>query len=204
MELILISYAGFFRGETTIVTHLFKQYDFIFHLRKPAVSDTEYVEFLRQIPDKFHHRIVIHRTYNKLEEYVLGGVHFSSTNRSEKPESFDGKILSTSCHSIEEVESLPKEFTHCFLSPVFPSISKQDYDNILDRNQLRSFLQKERKIKVIGLGGINYRRLYDFNGYFFDGYAVLGAIWGSNPGMEKNIENNFRKIYECIMSDHIA
>ncbi len=202
MELILISYPNFFRGETAIVTRLLNEYDFIFHLRKPDVNDIEYIEFIQQIPKKFHHRIVIHRAYNKLENYTLGGVHFSSTNRPESLESFAEKILSTSCHSIGEVETLPKEFTHCFLSPIFPSISKQDYDNVLDRRELRFFLEKERKVKVIGLGGVNHRRLCDFNGCFFDGYALLGAVWGGNPEMGKNIENNFRKIYEWVMSDH--
>ncbi|NJO87931.1 MAG: thiamine phosphate synthase [Chloroflexia bacterium] len=173
-------------------------------MRKPDVNDNEYVEYIRQIPEKFHPKIVIHRAFNRLKDYNLGGVHLSSTNRPEKPESPDGKILSTSCHSFDEVETLPKEYTHCFLSPIFPSISKHDYGNILDRNELREFLEKERKVKVIGLGGVNHRRLHDFKGYFFDGFAVLGAAWGSNPEIEKNIENNFQKIYECVMSDHIV
>ena len=204
MEFVLISYPEFFKSETAIITSLLKQYDFIFHLRKFNANDNEYVEFIMQIPEKFHNKIVIHRDFRKLESYNLGGVHFSSTNRPEKIESSKGKIKSTSCHSIEEVKAIGEEFTHCFLSPVFPSISKQGYDNVLNRKELRKFLEEERNIKIIGLGGINQKRLCELEGYLFDGYAVLGAVWGDNPAIEKNIEYNFRKIYECVKNVHIA
>lgn len=202
MELVLISYPEFFKGETEIVTRLLENYDFTFHLRKPEVDDVAYTEFLQQIPESLYTKIVIHQAYNLLDISKFKGVHFSSKNGAVNLEIDTQKVLSTSCHTINEVRNLLANFTNCFLSPVFPSISKQGYNNILDKKELIPFLKEERKLKIIGLGGISVGRIKEMIDYQFDGYATLGAVWTNNPESNNRIEHNFERIYECMMNDH--
>ncbi|MCB0410386.1 MAG: thiamine phosphate synthase, partial [Flavobacteriales bacterium] len=81
------------------------------------------------------------------------------------------------CHSFEEVEKLDGEKEYCFLSPVFDSISKQGYKAKFDKEELRQFLKKDRKIKVIGLGGVNEENYSELIEMGFDGGAFLGSVW---------------------------
>ena len=63
------------------------------------------------------------------------------------------------------------------MSPVFDSISKQGYKANFNKEELKKFLKKERKIKIMGLGGVtedNYSELINLG---FDGGAFLGSVW---------------------------
>ena len=204
MKLILISYPVFFKGEDKIVNRLLEKFDFTLHLRKPFASFFEYERFLKKVAPHLHQKIVIHDAYDLIKSYQLKGLHFPKNNRPEKRRYSSQILTSTSCHSTEEFRTIDGQYGYSFLSPVFPSISKQAYNNVLDRESLRLFLQQKRDSKAIALGGIDAEKIKQLANYLFDGYAVLGAVWTNKPKDTQMIENNFKKIYECIMNAPIV
>jgi len=121
----------------------------LFHLRKPNWSDEEVMNLLDELKDEVKNKTVLHQNFK------------------------------ASCHSFEEVEALDGKMKYCFLSPIFDSISKEGYKAKFDKNELIEFLKKERKIKIIGLGGVTEENYQDLIGMGFDGGAFLGSVWNS-------------------------
>lgn len=205
MQLILLSYPEFFVGEAGIVSRLMENDSFIFHLRKPMALYREYRSFLKEIPECFHKRIVLHDAYELQEEFKLKGLHFSTLKRSRAYSMKTEGSKSTSCHSVAEARELEGDFESLFLSPVFRSISKQNYEGKLDMTEVKSFLQEPRKTQIIALGGISENTIPMLSDYAFDGLAVLGAVWTSTPEVNKDqIRTNFLKIHQCIQTDPIV
>ena len=186
---ILFSYPTKVDDEVALINELMTsgKYD-LFHLRKPNWNSDEVINLLSELSEDVRRKTVIHKHNDLVGKFELKGVHLKmnelTTNNCQ---------LSTSCHSYEEVDNLEKNFCHpefiegkeiraidyCFLSPIYDSISKQGYEAKFDKKELRVFLKKERKIKVIALGGItegNYSEVLQLG---FDGAAFLGSVWDS-------------------------
>lgn len=205
MQLILLSHPEFFVGETRIVSHLLENDSFTFHLRKPEASFSGYKNFLKEIPECFHKRIVLHDAYELQEEFGLKGLHFSTRKRNMANSIHTEGSKSTSCHSVAEARELDGDFDSAFLSPVFRSISKQNYEGNLDMHEVKVYLQEQRKTKIIALGGISENTMPQLSTFLFDGLAVLGAVWTRTPETNTDsITTNFLKIYQCIHQDPIA
>ncbi|MDA3883889.1 MAG: thiamine phosphate synthase [Bacteroidales bacterium] len=196
MNISLISYESFFMGEAEIVSTLLETYDCTFHIRKPKASYNDYVQFLNFIPSKYHVNIIAHDYPELMKAFKLKGIHLSSKKRQE----FSSKhIVSTSTHSIAELQYLDGIYDRMFIAPIFPSISKEGYSGNINMNDLGSYLASGRKSKIIALGGIDSKRATELKNSNFDGLAVLGSVWTNNP--EENsleIESNFKKIYQCL------
>jgi thiamine-phosphate pyrophosphorylase len=199
MELILISYPDFFKGETDVVSSLLNRYDFTFHLRKPLAKTDDLIDYLNNIPKHLHYKIVLHNDIESFKKFNLKGMHFSTVNR-EKAGFLNNQIhKGTSCHSISEIKCLNTDFDYAFLSPIFPSISKKGYSGNLDKQAIQDFLKEKRQSKVIALGGIDANKIAEIGEYKFDGLAVLGAVWEDNPSENLNeIISNFTEIYTQI------
>lgn len=151
-----------------------------FHIRKYWLSDVAMRDYIGQVDEDYRHQLVLHSHYNLAEEFGLVRLHFREESRLNGEHSnFQGKyILSTSTHSIEEFNALGTEWTYAFLSPVFPSISKQGYgaeDNILDNLKQRT----NKNVQLIGLGGIDENNIDIVLKSGADGVAMLGNIWQS-------------------------
>lgn len=145
---ILISYPNQLENEVNLIHHEMRTGNWdLFHLRKPGWSSEVVKKFLNELSEDVRSKTVVHQDFKG------------------------------SCHSFEEVEKLDGKKEYCFLSPVFDSISKPDYKASFDKEELKEFLKKDRKIKVIGLGGVteeNYSELIELG---FDGGAFLGSVW---------------------------
>ncbi len=177
MQQIVITYPSAIPNELAQILSVLEDKDVLLHIRKPNASEGVYEALLKSIPEKFYPQIVIHDYYHLQDKYKVGGVHFSTKNRAKASviESFGSK--STSTHSVKELEEIEGEFDYAFLSPIFPSISKQAYEGNLDMMQVKDYLQTKRRIKVIALGGIDTTKIKDIEEWDFDGYAQLGSIW---------------------------
>lgn len=176
---IIITYPTAFPSELEQIVQVLKKEDCRLHLRKPEYSEMEYEALLQAIPVKYHSRIVLHDYFHLAEKYTFGGLHFSTLKRGEANTLALWHIgtLSTSTHSLEELSALDGQFDYAFLSPIFPSISKQGYEGNLDMQAVQSYLQKPHQTKVIALGGIDDSKIAQLQEWGFDGYAQLGNIW---------------------------
>lgn len=180
-SLIVISHDTILPREAAIIQQLFEEGLEIFHLRKPGASEQEVRQLLDSIPAVYHNRIAMHGFFHLSSTYDLHRWHFREEHRQATTvESLlqlkdEGYTLSTSVHDIETIQNLSSCFSYTFFSPVFDSISKQQYRGVAGND---FYLTDEQKpVPVIALGGIdagNIKKAAEMN---FDGAAVLGAIW---------------------------
>ncbi len=188
MKIILLSTPSFRDREIDVAVNLFQMGLEIFHLRKPGFSVQQTREYLERIPVAYHSRIILHHHHRLADSFGLMGVHFTESLRIEKsrkiPEIRQQRPrihLSASFHNMSDIMLLGSIFDYVFLSPVFDSISKENYKAAFDPDDLKAFL-KSAPVKVIALGGVEEKRIETVRALGFDGAAVLGAVWNAeNP-----------------------
>jgi thiamine-phosphate pyrophosphorylase len=182
--LIAISYHELLTGEAQIIQQLFKEGLECFHLRKPDASEDDIRQLLRDIPAEYHNRIALHSCHQLAGEFDIQRLHFTEQAREQTLAEGDATLqtfirkgyrLSTSVHNIKTLCTLPALFSYAFFGPVFNSISKENYNGIIDSN---FFVSAEYKsVPVIALGGIDAENISKVAAMNFDGAAVLGALW---------------------------
>ncbi len=168
--------------EASLINLLFDEGLAIFHLRKPESSSQELVLLLQEINPIFYPKIVLHSHHYLAKSFGINRLHFNEVSRKQLIEDAletykaEGVILSTSIHSTDDYNQLPDKFDYTFLSPVFDSISKPNYQaqkfNLND-------IHKKTNTKLIALGGIDETNCMKAFEMGFDGIALLGAIWNS-------------------------
>lgn len=176
MKLIVITTPTFFIEEDKILTTLFEEGLDYLHLRKPDTAPMFSERLLTLIPEQYHKRIVTHDHFYLKEEFNLMGIHLNHRNPNP-PENYTGHI-SCSCHSIEEVKRKKGPCNYVFMSPIFNSISKQNYLSTYSAEDIRK-AAKEGIIdkRVIALGGIDAENIPLIKDYGFGGAAILGDLW---------------------------
>ncbi len=197
MKLILITPPTYFVEEDKILTALFEEGLDILHLRKPDTAPMYAERLLSLIPEQYHKRIVVHDHFYLKEEYKLKGIHLNKRN-PEPPKGYKGHI-SCSCHSLEEVRERKPGCDYVLLSPVFDSISKQNYLSAYTPEEIRAARKAGIIDKhVIALGGIDEDNLLEVKDYGFGGAAVLGALWNRfevcSTRDYQNLIEHFRKL----------
>ncbi|PTN04342.1 thiamine phosphate synthase [Mangrovibacterium marinum] len=192
MKLLVISHPDQFAHEAEVINQLFELGMQHFHLRKPNWSTEEIRNLLKSVQPTFFNRIIIHDHFQLAVEFGLGGIHFSAKTKNQMPQwrSFEGS-RSTSCHSLEELHELPDQIDYAFLSPIFPSISKQGYHANFDFDELEKFLATYNKAEVIALGGIEAGKIQTCRQIGFNGIAVLGNIWQEGQ-TQRELTDRFR------------
>ncbi len=183
--MIVITNPFFIEDEIQILHSLLEEGLSLLHIRKPDFSELEMAQFINQIKLEFRDRIVLHSHHFLSEDFGISRIHFSEKERKhliEFPARFSKpcRYKSTSTHSIDDFNSL-ENFDYAFLSPVFKSISKEDYHPKTDLFEaLKS--RKNYKTKVVALGGINSENIQKTLENGFDDVALLGTIWkNENP-----------------------
>ena len=176
MKLILITSPTYFVEEDKIITSLFEEGLDILHLRKPDTAPMFAERLLTLIPEQYHKRIVVHGHFYLKEEFRLKGIHLNLRNPNA-PDHYKGHI-SCSCHSLEEIKERKRNYDYVFMSPVFDSISKQNYNAQYSPEEIKK-AHKQGIIdkKVYALGGIDVHNIKEVKKYGFGGAAVMGAVW---------------------------
>ena len=196
-QLLAITRPDLFPGEASLLTRLFEQGLARLHLRKPGAGRAALESLLRAIPPEFYPRIALHDHFGLAEAYALGGVHLNSRNPAPPP-GWGGRV-SRSCHSLEELTRYAS-LDYLFLSPIFPSLSKQGYAPILSDSQLKTATELGIITeKVVALGGISEDTLPCLRHWGFGGAAVLGALWGTEgvPTWEQ-VRKNFQTLSRIL------
>ncbi|HIA37536.1 MAG TPA: thiamine phosphate synthase [Flavobacteriales bacterium] len=191
MKVIVLSTSKKYDDEEQIVSEMFKQGLQYFHLRKPNFSKSAMMNYLDAIPKKYHNRIVLHSKHSLAKTYNVKGIHLTKKHRqrvlrtwwqikqikSNKP----NLIITTSFHSLETITGNKNNYNYVFLSPVFDSISKKNYQGKFNDSNLKLVLDN-LKTKVIALGGVDITTIKEVQEMGFDGMGFLGGIWKStNP-----------------------
>lgn len=180
--MIVITNPSAIANEINLIHSLFEEGLGLFHVRKPEFSEIEMAKFIHQIKQEFRSKLVLHNHHQIAADFGIDRIHFSEKERKKASEiSSEKKIISTSVHSIEAFNALNPNFEYAFLSPVFKSISKQNYASETDFFEaLKS--RTNFKTKIVALGGIHAENIQKVLKNGFDDIALLGAIWNhKNP-----------------------
>ncbi|MBN2418784.1 MAG: thiamine phosphate synthase [Deltaproteobacteria bacterium] len=187
MEIIIISCPFSAENEIDLINQMFKEGLQSFHLRKPGYKKGQLEGFLGQIKADYHSRVKIHSSIELLNTYRLGGIHVPA-EMTLKKSIMDLKrqkkiSMSSSFHTLEELKRSNEQIDYAFLSPVFDSISKNNYKSRFDYDELHGALTLA-KTRVIALGGCEAKKLYQVKQLGFSGAAFLGAVWNSDDPLE--------------------
>ncbi|OOG74531.1 thiamine phosphate synthase [Flavobacterium sp. A45] len=191
-------------NEISTIHSLFENGLELLHIRKPNFSDSEMKQFISEIKLEERRRLVLHSHHHLAAIFGMNRIHFSESKRKtmqllprkspfEKYKTNDFH-LSTSVHSIEDFNDLNCAFEYAFLSPFFPSISKENYSsktNLLEAIKNRTNF----RTKLIALGGIESKNITQALENGFDNVASLGTIWNQNNPIE-----NFKLCQQIVQS----
>lgn len=193
MKIILISYPESIENEGKLINELFDDGLQYFHLRKPQVDINKVEYLLNQIESKYYNKIIVHYYFNLASKYNLKGLHFNESTHIQKSK-FNISHSSYSAHSTNEILKIDKFYNYIFLSPIFNSISKVDYNSGFNLDDLKEFIDSYKLTeKIIALGGVSYDNISKVKEVGFGGVALLGAVWNSNNPIEE-----FKKIRDKI------
>lgn len=191
MELIVISDPVCFEGEADLINALFDAGMAVFHLRKPDTDKSTYAGLISKIAKQYHGGIALHQFHELAEDFpLIKRLHYPEQHRKASLNAIvdlNGYTLSTSVHHLTTLHEL-KGFDYAFYGPVFNSISKPGYEG-LQKDDLM-LPDKDRLVKIIGIGGIDEEKVQRLKEMGFDGIAVLGTIWNNKP----QTVNNFKSL----------
>ncbi|MCH6259027.1 thiamine phosphate synthase [Puniceicoccaceae bacterium K14] len=192
MKIYAISPETFCETEADIVGALLDAGLDAYHLRKPLATRPEVECFLKGLSEKRRSRIVLHEHHSLVNEWGLMGYHFKDRVRMESDrqaiasEAHESKCMSRSLHCIEKIDADVCEWDYVFLSPIFPSISKQGYASSWSDLALVDALGKvESNTRICALGGIDLQTASKARDLGFGGVVLHGALWGDESPVSR-------------------
>lgn len=176
VELLASAHSANREGLHLSTTNPKRKYADLIHIRKPNWTYSQIEALIREIPEDYYSRIVLHDHHELAVRYHLYGIHLNRRN-PEPIEGWQGSI-SKSCHSIEEVITWKKRCNYVSLSPIYNSISKIGYQAAFTKSQIEQAV-KDGIItsKVYALGGVTYDKLQELEHTGFGGALLLGDAW---------------------------
>ena len=189
--MIVITNSAAVINEINIIHSLFEHGLELLHVRKPNYSEAEMASFLTAIESNFRNRLVLHNYHHLANSFGIKRLH-----NPKNVKEIVNSIFSTSTHSIAEFNALENnyDYDYAFLSPIYPSISKQDYRSA--ENFLESIKERTNfNTKLVALGGISHENITEILKKGFDEVALLGTIWNSTNPLE-----NFKLCQQAVLS----
>jgi len=176
MQLIAITHPEFLPQEASLLTALLAEGLPLLHLRKPNATKRAIGKLLEEIPNQYYPRIAIHNDLDLAISYKLGGIHLNAAHPFPL-KNYKGRI-SCSCHSLAELPEAKKHCDYVFLSPIYDSISKRDYQSGFSEEELQKASDDGLiDAQVIALGGITASKIEALSRLHFGGVAILGDLW---------------------------
>lgn len=187
MKVVVISRPDFFPGEDVLINKMLRVGLPLIHIRKPDADISEVEKLLLSIDPVFYNRVVMNDFHSLAVKYNLHGVHLNKRNPSV-PANWNGSV-SCSTHSLSELQSVAGKYDYCFLSPIFSSISKENYNSGFTVEQLQKAASEGVvNEKVYALGGVTADRLPLLKSLYFGGAALLGEVWNNAENIERYMD----------------
>ena len=194
MRLLVLTSSDHVKDEHDVIRQLFRAGLKTLHVRKPSFTSAQMTEYLKQFPERYRSRLVLHSHHGLAVRFKLKGIHLTEKDRKSvlkmwkcfyyyklrKPK----LRISTSLHKTEEINKLGHKYDYVFLSPVFQSISKENHKPKFSLSRLQEAV-KTAKYKVFALGGIDESKISTCKELGFKGVGLLGSIWMDNKPVER-------------------
>src|SRR3954468_18401420 len=97
MKLVVISAEGNPPREVAVLDALFVAGLERYHLRKPSWSRAKLESWLREVPERWRSRLVLHQHHELVEAYGLGGRHWRDDGSAPAIPDSNEKLASRSC-----------------------------------------------------------------------------------------------------------
>lgn len=153
------------------------------HIRKPDADITAVENLLLSIDPAYYGRVVMNDFHSLAVKYNLYGIHLNRRNPSVI-DNWNGSV-SRSTHSFQELSVDDDKYDYSFLSPIFDSISKDNYVAGFSMSQLqKAALEGVINDKVFALGGVTVDRIALLKSLYFGGAALLGEVWNNADNIE--------------------
>ena len=193
--MIIISNPTAIVNEIRIIHALFECGLELFHVRKPDFSAEEIKTFVIAIGLEYRNKLVLHSHHHLAEKLVINRIHYTEKERHSSINITDSdRIISTATHTIEDFNHLENCFDYAFLSPVYNSISKENYNPKIDLlNAIKN--RTNFNTKLVALGGIEAQNIKKTLDAGFDDVALLGTIWNSKQPIK-----NFELCQQIVLS----
>lgn len=204
MKLIVISPSGETESEISYLLSMFDQGLPTYHLRKTNFSTRKLKNFLAEIPEKYHDRIVIHSHHELAMAFNLKGIYISSVHKKQKLKTslkmfwikFHKRKLLVSCtlRSIGDILNYSPKYNYVFLSPVFNSLSGNFQAGFTEQNLHHAL--SITQYTVIARGGISTETIQKAHKLGFHGVAFYSGIWKTKNPLEefKKIKAKFEEL----------
>lgn len=199
--LIVITAPGIVPQESEIINKLFDSGLTCLHMRKPDWDTFQIEKLIKKIHPNYHRFIKLHGAYELCECYYLGGIHLPESKREayinnllELPKTGVKKLeLSSSFHHLDDLSSCSLKLNYGFLSPVFTSVSKRNYEG-------QGFKVVEAPFPIIALGGVTPEYLEKTKELGYSGVAVLGYLWNQDNPLQafKKLNETYEKIHAPV------
>ncbi len=192
--LVVFSAEEFLNNEGHTLNLLFEEGMENLHLRKPNCEPKDLGNLLEKIKPEFHSRIVLHQHHDLQNHFRVKGLHFKELDRRNSMNeikmnmangTYKNLSLSTSFHNCEDLYLDSTPWHYQFLSPVFDSISKEQYTG-------QKYAVDSGNKTILGLGGVHAGNMNEIKSLGYCGAAVLGAVWNTQEPLKA-----FRGIYEA-------
>ncbi len=183
MKIAVITRPNFFVGECDLINKMFQCGLPLLHIRKPDADITAVENLLLSIDPAYYGRVVMNDFHSLAVKYNLYGIHLNRRNPSVI-DNWNGSV-SRSTHSFQELSVDADKYDYSFLSPIFDSISKDNYVSGFSMSQLqKAALEGVINDKVFALGGVTVDRIALLKSLYFGGAALLGEVWNNADNIE--------------------
>jgi thiamine-phosphate pyrophosphorylase len=155
------------------------------HLKSSFASETIQNEYLSNI--KAHNKLVIHQLPASQLKFPNVKIHLNALTAP-----FSGSFQSTSAHTLKELEE--KQYLnskYIFLSPIYDSISKKEYESRWTKSHIMEALTIS-KIPLVALGGIRLDSIETLMNLGIDRFGLLGSVW-NEENLIKSAETFFNR-----------
>ena len=193
MKLVLISPSEKKESEIPFLLNMFEQGLPTYHIRKTKYSTRQLRNFLAEIPEKYHNRIVIHTHHELAMKFNLKGIYISRSHKKRKTRTWFRMLwfklrkselqVSATVRHTENISESESKYDYVFLSPVFDSLSGNFQAGFSEFN-IKSALQNT-KSKVIARGGITADKIQKAYELGFAGVAFYTSIWKTKSPVQE-------------------
>jgi thiamine-phosphate pyrophosphorylase len=200
MKLVVITPSVDVPDEQTLVTKMFESGLTTLHLRKPKYSTNQMTEYIKEIPEHFHNRIVIHSHHNLALKFTLKGIHLSRIHLSKNWKywfvrtrlklKFSKILKSRSYSRLQQVYNKEEQsFNYFLIGTMFNNMTGEFYSGFYEEG-ITAAIKNSGK-HLVARGGTSPKTIAKSAQYGFHGIAFNSYIWSADMPYE-----NFLKVLE--------
>jgi thiamine-phosphate pyrophosphorylase len=207
MKLVVITPSKDVPDEQTLVTKMFESGLKTLHLRKPRHSTNQLADYIKEIPDHFHNRIVIHSHHNLALKFNLKGIHLSRNHLSKHWKhwlirlrlklKFKQTSKSRSYARLQQVYNVEEQtFDYFLIGTMFNNMTGELYSGFYEDGVIAA--NKNSGKKLVARGGTTSASIVRALNYGFYGIAFNSFLWNAETPFE-----NFQKVLDEFKRSNI-